>query len=203
MLRASELPQEERDLSSPSVISQAYGPPTAREDGANTTIEWKVNETDLIRWTSQPIGRIEDGSTIKVEFFRSGRLHRDDGPAVASFNAGGRLRRAQWWSEGQMHRTNGPADQEWDWRGALVCESWRRKDSRISGPTEVRYDRGRPTVFTYEGHRSDVTAKDERTRRLHQAAITGRATARTEAAAGARPRRPTATALTPQSTHYL
>ena len=175
MLRASELPQEERDLSSPSVISQAYGPPTAREDGANTTIEWKVNETDLIRWTSQPIGRIEDGSTIKVKFFRSGRLHRDDGPA----------------------------DQEWDWRGALVCESWRRKDSRISGPTEVRYDRGRPTVFTYEGHRSDVTAKDERTRRLHQAAITGRATARTEAAAGARPRRPTATALTPQSTHYL
>lgn len=68
-----------------------------------------------------------------IEFwYKDGKLHRDDRPAVEMVDPGFSLTYEEWWQEGQLHRVNGPA---------IICansKKWWYKGEPVNTEEDVR-----------------------------------------------------------------
>ncbi|MDK8237442.1 toxin-antitoxin system YwqK family antitoxin [Actinomyces urogenitalis] len=189
-----------------AAVDKRLGAEVARaqsSDGGQSV--WRQRSTDrpdqAVAWN---IGA--NGQTT-VAFYQHGangwELHRDDGPAVINFDANGQPRQAQWRQHGNLSREYGPAVQTWNERGQVTSEERHLAGAKLAGPTVIRLVDGQPVNFataatpahavTSVQHQSSTSVQARpaasRTARLHQAAITGRATAFAEPRSHARPQR--------------
>jgi hypothetical protein len=78
------------------------------------------------------------GVVTKELWYRNGRSHRDDGPAVIRRDAlTGTVILESWWHEGKLHRDNGPAFITRDAAtGAPMCEEWYRSGEPVASKTK-------------------------------------------------------------------
>jgi hypothetical protein len=58
--------------------------------------------------TVRHLRTVEEDDTEVEAFYRSGKLHREDGPAVQQRRPDGSTRQ-QYWRQGKLHREDGPA----------------------------------------------------------------------------------------------
>ena len=89
--------------------------------------------------------RYSDGRIRNKYWYLDGQLHREDGPAVMSYDAFGSLNNEVWWNRGRIHRIGGPAILYY-----LVdvkrTETWCQDNEkhREDGPAVISYnDKGR------------------------------------------------------------
>jgi hypothetical protein len=98
------------------------------------TKEWKLPSGKLHR---------EDGPAIEYsngnkEWWLSGQLHREDGPAIEYSNGN-----KQWWLNGQLHRESGPAceynngDKYWYLNGINYTEKKYKLEMRSKKLTKL------------------------------------------------------------------
>lgn len=76
------------------------------------------------------------GQLVYTEWIIENKMHRTDGPALQSWDDTGQLASAGWYKEGKLHRTDDPAYQEWNDAGQLTGETWYTmgKRHREGGP---------------------------------------------------------------------
>jgi antitoxin component YwqK of YwqJK toxin-antitoxin module len=75
-------------------------------------------------------------------WYRDGKKHRDDGPAVIRYEYN-QIAREWWYRRGKRHRVDGPAWIEYK-NGQITREYWYRdgKPHRVDGPAEIDYRNG-------------------------------------------------------------
>ena len=86
----------------------------------------------------------------KAEWYRNGKLHREDGPA---FEWSGGTR--EWWLNGQLHREEGPAAERSDGTRYWWLNGQRHREE---GPAIERSDGTREWYRNGQLHREDVPA---------------------------------------------
>jgi hypothetical protein len=104
----------------------------------------------------------EYGENVE-RWFRRGRLHREDGPAIICYN-NGRITSEYWYRNGKRHRDDGPASICYE-NGKIISEYWYHdgKLHRDDGPASIWYKDGQITneywVYNDALHRVNGPAK--------------------------------------------
>jgi antitoxin component YwqK of YwqJK toxin-antitoxin module len=86
--------------------------------------------------------KYKNGQVIEEHWYRDGKQHRDDGPA-AIYYKNGQVIEEHWYSDDKLHRDDGPARIRYE-NGERIRERWCRnsKHHRVDGPAIVWYKNG-------------------------------------------------------------
>jgi len=98
----------------------------------------------------------DDGSVKEKKWYKDGKIHKDDGPAVIEYDPEGNILleywykngnklSEYWYKDGKMHKDDGPAKKMYNAAGALTGEQWYKngKHHRNGGPASTKYYPGK------------------------------------------------------------
>ena len=78
-----------------------------------------------------------------LQWFKHGRLHRDNGPAdISYFDHKQTIFQESWYRNGHSHRIGGPSYCQYDDDGTLLFEYWKQNGEahRLDGPAQIDYE---------------------------------------------------------------
>jgi hypothetical protein len=110
--------------------------------------------------TGLPVVTHDAHGALIEEFYRNGKLHRENGPARIEQQPDGSHYGEYWYRDGQQHCSDGPAVVEREADGSVAEEYWvNGKLHRDDGPAEIEY--GPDGFIGYQSYWRDGTQLED------------------------------------------